>query len=413
MELKQAIYERRSVRVFQDKPVEKEKIEKIIDAAQWAPSACNKQEWRFIAVDDYEIKKQFVEKSGANKLIIKAPLAIVVIYNKSITVNKQSNFQSAAAATQNVLLRAHSLGIGSTWMTGLGNIEEISKTLSIPSDYEVVSVVMMGYPKEQNFVPKRKELNHILSYNKYNFSEGAYPTTYDPTKWSHELLKRFREDGLRATNPRENSFPFNLASESKKEIDVFSSNLNTDDNILEILSLAGTHTLRMMQAKNYKNYNLFELSSGPLDFTKHRFLNAKKEFDCDVKTGALDKLPYDDNTFDTILCFQKLETLPNLEILDEIKRILKPKGKLIVSFRNKTGLFGLYYWYNFIFKKEPVWNYGPFKPLGYFSLKKSLQKKFKINKQYGITPLFFIGKKVKGQASILSRLIVFELENND
>ena len=103
----ETIKKRRSVRSFKRKPVESFKIKKIIDAGQWAPSACNKQMWEFVVVKNKLIKNKLVE-FGAVRFMKDAPVVIYVLYPKKVNPERYANIQSASAAAQNMLL-----GLGS------------------------------------------------------------------------------------------------------------------------------------------------------------------------------------------------------------------------------------------------------------------------------------------------------------
>jgi len=408
MKLKQAIYNRRSVRIFQDKKVEAKKISQIIDAAQWAPSACNKQGWRFIAVSDKKIKEAIIRKAGSTYLIKKAPLVIFVLYQKHLTERKYSHVQSAAAAIQNLLLMAYSLGLGATWSTGLGKIEEIKKELKIPDNFQVIACVVLGYSREQPMTPQRKKIEEILSFDYFDFADSSYPFSYDIKKWSLKQIIRFREDSICATSPVENSYTFGRAKELEKEVGFISRGLSENEKILEIMPFAGTHTLSILRTKKFKNYHIFELSKQPIGFIKKRLLFNNFESIFESSVGHPVNLPYSNNSFDAVIIFQKLEMLPDLRILDEIFRILKPGGKFFFSFKNMTGLYGLYYWYKFrFFKQGQIWNYGPFVPLNYFKIRKILKEKFILKQEIGITPLFLINKTIFYPLSFLGRLVVF------
>lgn len=408
MDLKEAIYNRRSIRVFQDREVEPDKIRQLIDAAQWAPSACNKQGWRFIAVSDRNLKENIVFVSGATKLIKLAPLVIFVLYEKHLTENKSANIQSASAAIQNLLLSAHSLGLGGTWLTSLGKLDTIRGILKIPDGYEIIAGVILGYPKEKATAPARKRIEEILSFDCFNFKEGPYPFTYDVKKWPLNKIIKFREDSMRAASPLQSPFPFDKPQELEKEITEISQELPEVGKILEVLPFAGTHTVAMLKKKKFKNYHLFELSQQPIEFIKQRLANDVGE-PLIFTAGSVEKIPYQDNFFDAVLVFQKLEMLPDLRILDEIFRVLKPGGKFLLSFKNMTGLYGFYYWHRFrLFNREPIWNYGPFTPFNYFKIKKIIKERFDIKGETGITPLIFIGKTVGFPLSIIGRLVIFK-----
>ncbi len=409
MELKQAIYNRRSIRIFQDREVEPEKIRQIVNAAQWAPSACNKQGWRFIAVSNQEIKDNIVHMASANRLIGKAPLAIFVLYERHITESKQSHIQSASAGIQNLLLMAHSLGLGATWLTGIGGLDAIAKELKVPDTYQIIACVIVGYPKEQPLPPKRKNIEEILCFNSFNFADNPYPFTYNVKEWPIKQIIKFRQDALRAVSPTENRFSFGKPSETKKEVSFVTKHILENEKVLEIMPFAGSHTVAMLKNKKLQDLHIFELSQQPIEFVEKKLAHNQINLPINACYGKPEALPYQDNYFDTIVVFQKLEMLPDLRIIKELARILKPEGKLLISFKNMFGLYGLYYWYKFrLFNKDPIWNYGPFVPFNYFKIKKILKNNFIIKKEIGITPLIFIGKTIRHPLSFLGRLVMFK-----
>ena len=113
MDLFEAVRQRRSIRVFKDEAVPEELIEKIIEAAQWAPSACNSQEWRFIVIDNPEVKEKLLKETTAY-FVGRAPLLILVLYsNRTHNFEYKDHLLSAAMAIQNMQLAAHALGLGS------------------------------------------------------------------------------------------------------------------------------------------------------------------------------------------------------------------------------------------------------------------------------------------------------------
>ena len=103
---------RRSVRSYLDKPVEKEKVELLLRAAMQAPSARNQQPWHFVVVDDPETLRAIATVSRNMQMLNEAPLAILVLIDKENLTAPLMAPQDAAAATQNILLKAVDLGLG-------------------------------------------------------------------------------------------------------------------------------------------------------------------------------------------------------------------------------------------------------------------------------------------------------------
>lgn len=168
MDIFETIKKRRSVRVFENKPVPKEIIEKIIEAGANAPSNCNTQGWRFIVINKQEIKEKIYE-NGGTILIKNAPLGILVTYdNRTKNLEYKDYIQSAAAAMENMFLVATALGIGCCWINHLPTKRKVRKILNIPSHYSPIGYFMMGYSKkEPSPVARKYKLGEIMSYNEF------------------------------------------------------------------------------------------------------------------------------------------------------------------------------------------------------------------------------------------------------
>ena len=152
MSILDTIFTRRSIRKYQDKPVEKEKIEKLLQAAMAAPSAMNKKPWEFVVITNPETLKKIRSALMFGKH--NAPAAIVVCGNTALFRRvKQSEFwvQDCSAATQNILLAAVELGLGTVWL-GVHPIfnytKKISEFLGLPEHVTPLNVIYVGYPGE-------------------------------------------------------------------------------------------------------------------------------------------------------------------------------------------------------------------------------------------------------------------------
>lgn len=172
------IMTRTSIRVYQDKPVSEETIEQLLRAAMSAPSARNQQPWRFIVIKDKNTLKAISEKFDNIKMATKAPLAIVVCGDKKATSPGEGAeywVQDASAATENLLLAAHSLGLGAVWC-GIYPIQErvgqLKELLNIPDDIVPLNVVPIGYAAEDP-APKDKWKPEEIHYESWT---GTPPT---------------------------------------------------------------------------------------------------------------------------------------------------------------------------------------------------------------------------------------------
>lgn len=161
---------RTSIRDYEARPVEKEKIEKMLRAAMAAPTAMNKQPWHFVVVDQRNVLDALAGANPYAKMLKKAPLAIVVCGNTDKMIEGGGRdfwIQDASAATENLLLAAHAMGLGAVW-TGAYPSEErcisISKVLSLSDNLIPLNVIVVGYPAEQP-QPKQKFKEENVSYN--------------------------------------------------------------------------------------------------------------------------------------------------------------------------------------------------------------------------------------------------------
>ncbi len=172
MNLNEAIKSRRSIRFFQKKKVVRKVILKIIEAANYAPSACNRQDWHFIVIDNQKKLKRITEEGGAY-FIKDAPLAILVLY-KNITdnVEYQDYVQSAAAAIQNMHLKITSLGLGSCWVANLPHKNTLRKIFKIPFHYDPIALIVVGYPRfKAKTIPRLYALKEMISFNDFTESK--------------------------------------------------------------------------------------------------------------------------------------------------------------------------------------------------------------------------------------------------
>ena len=146
-----AIFERRSIRKYKNKPVEKELVKKLMAAAMAAPSAGNSQPWHFVVIEEREKLDRITEFHQYSQMLKEAPMAIVVCGD---TNNERYNkfwVQDCSAATQNILLEAHNVGLGTVWL-GIypidSHVSNLQKLLNLPDGIVPLAVIAVGYPDE-------------------------------------------------------------------------------------------------------------------------------------------------------------------------------------------------------------------------------------------------------------------------
>jgi nitroreductase len=156
-----SIFTRTSIRAFQNRPVEDEKIEQLLRAAMAAPSACNKQPWRFVVIKEERMRKAIAAQFHNIPMVEHAPVAIVVCGDMNHTMPEEGQaywIQDASAATENILLEAHDMGLGAVWC-GIYPIMErvaaLKKLLVMPEHIIPLNVIPLGYPAETK-TPKDK-----------------------------------------------------------------------------------------------------------------------------------------------------------------------------------------------------------------------------------------------------------------
>ncbi len=167
MECMEAIKGRRSIRKFKDLAVEKEKIEELLNAAQMAPSAGNLQARDFITVSNRIIKQKLAKAALGQSFIEQAPVVIIVVANierYSRIYKSRGEFyaiEDAAACIENLLLSAHSLGLGTCWV-GAFDENEVSELLKIPDKILPVAIIPVGYPDEKPSSPPRIAVSRLV-----------------------------------------------------------------------------------------------------------------------------------------------------------------------------------------------------------------------------------------------------------
>ena len=165
------IMTRTSIRQYKDQPVEQEKIDIMLKAAMAAPTAVNLQPWHFIVITDKQTIGLLSGKQPTN-----APLLIAMCGDTDKTSTPDGKMklpdfwvEDVSAATENLLLAAHALGLGAVW-TGvypaMERVAEVANVLNCPNNIVPVAVVRVGYPDESP-APKDKFKEENISYNKF------------------------------------------------------------------------------------------------------------------------------------------------------------------------------------------------------------------------------------------------------
>lgn len=164
METLKAILNRRSIRSYKSKKISKEKINKILKAAMYAPSAMNYQPWHFIVLSERKDIDQIFNINLHAEMVKQAPLAIIICGDLKVEINIDYLVQDCSAATQNALLEIHELGLGGVWISSYPNkdtIEGLRKYFGIPENIVPISIIALGYPAEEKENENRFNIEKI------------------------------------------------------------------------------------------------------------------------------------------------------------------------------------------------------------------------------------------------------------
>lgn len=168
MDVFEAIKGRRSVRSYASREVSDETVEKLIDAARWAPSAGNVQPWEFIIVRSLDIKRKLAAAALNQRFIEEASVVIVVCADEQRSARAYGSrgaslycIQDTAAAIQNIHLAAYALGLGTCWV-GAFREDQASQALRLPPYIRPVAIIPVGYPAEKPQPRPRRSLKEII-----------------------------------------------------------------------------------------------------------------------------------------------------------------------------------------------------------------------------------------------------------
>jgi nitroreductase len=176
----QLVSGRRSIRRYLPKPVEREKIAACLEAARLAPSAENSQSWRFLVIDDPELKTRFAQEAftgiyAMTKFAAEAPVLVLVLAKLDFRADRLAGriqdipffMIDIGIAGEHFVLQAEELGLGTCWI-GWFSVRKARKFFKIPRKYKIVSLLALGsYEKKPSREQKRKPLEEIAWFNKF------------------------------------------------------------------------------------------------------------------------------------------------------------------------------------------------------------------------------------------------------
>ncbi len=168
VDVMQAIAERRSVRSYANQPIEEAVLTEILESARLAPSASNRQDWRFVVVRDGETIAALATAAG-QPFIGTAPVVIAGVSLNPTRVMRcgvPAYAVDLAIAMTDITLAAVARGLGTCWI-GAFDQEEVKRILGIPGEHKVVELMPLGHPADQPGTKSRKALGEVVSYDRF------------------------------------------------------------------------------------------------------------------------------------------------------------------------------------------------------------------------------------------------------
>ena len=173
MDFKECLLTRRSIRNFTDETISEETIKEIVNAAIYAPSACNFAAWKYILFTKNTPNREVIK----NTIALKAPYGFLVCYRNDMYVTGRVRYdyiQSAAASVQNMLLYINSIGLGACWICDLPEDKEMKKAFSIPANFDIVCFVAFGYPQVNNESTEQQMKEHYGDIKSFRERKRRY-----------------------------------------------------------------------------------------------------------------------------------------------------------------------------------------------------------------------------------------------
>lgn len=369
-----ALYTRRSIRRFKSDAVARELVEQVLHAGIWAPSSCNYQMWDFVAVDDPAVN---AELAALSNQMANAPVNIVVAYGRDFSEEGWANIQSASAAIQNMSLAAHVLGLGTFWITQMGDRERVRETVGLPEDRLVIAVLALGWPKlAPRKGPKRRPLAHVAHFNHY--AGRAIPSSTKPADWPADLLAVYQRarvlNGLRHNKARAwevealVSALDALVPDGKQELAPGA----TAPRWLDVLPCTGIVTERLARERPGFRFDVVERTREVGEFVAQRVHPHGEVYGVEGAATGLAEPPA--GAFDVVSCLYRLEGLTpdaRARLLAACARWVKPGGSVFVGYVNRHSFHDTTEWLRsrrggprgveYVLAPDP--NVGPFETL--------------------------------------------------
>lgn len=173
MDVFEAISRRYSCRSYENRPIEREKLARVLEAARLAPSAKNLQDWRFVVVTDADTKTKLAEAACGQQFVATAAAVIVACSNSDhvMTCGQAIGPIDVSIALEHIALQAVAEGLATCWI-GAFYADKVRAILGIPEDIAVIELMTIGYPADKQRSPRREPIEKIVCYERWRFQTG-------------------------------------------------------------------------------------------------------------------------------------------------------------------------------------------------------------------------------------------------
>ena len=397
MDVYTCIKTRRSIRKYKNKKIPENLLKEILQVGLYAPSSCNQQMYYFINVEDEKIRER-LEKEAGFWLNKRLPHAIFVIADKRFGSELFANIQSAAGAIENILLYAHSMGLGGLWMCGVGDRGVIKKILNVSDRYHLVGCIGLGYPDESPPTPAKRHIDEIYFKNSYLEPNSRRS---NPDYWRYEQINSLAERSIYAHSP-EIGYKHLFKMQFQNELAYISKNLGKEN--LSVYEMSGTYLFELAARNPDKAFYSISPSEKIAEWLalRAKFLNLKN-----VKCVKAEINQIKNKTFDSVLLLELINRIPTkerIEILKSSRKLLKSESKIIMPVLNKFSLYG------FLFRKGVSRRFGPEISLGESEVRGLLKEaNLSINESVGFnllpSPKLFFKVGVPGKYTFLNAMM--------
>lgn len=369
---------RNSTRVYQDRPVPRPLVEKIIGDAIEAPTSCNRQLWHFIVVDDPAVKVRLNKESDAQQSYLHdAPVIIAIFYDTSLEPRNPCNTAQVTVgmATYGLLLAAEAEGLGAIYLGGIRNPKGACKALGVPPFWSNYGFVCLGYRADNPPAPIPRPVSSVISYNRYDLPEKRYHMDIRPHLWSLTQLADFRDKllwykGIAIDGKTLHVDPDARFSRKFHHLTVRAAQLaalHAQPVLLDFFSLNGDVLLQLVNAigPGKARFLAYDLTPGIGDFIAERFRRLYPALPYEyLQNPEPDKvrIPLEDGSVHVLTCYERLDQFEDpLPLLKEIRRVLHPGGTALIMVSGR--FYPHLYRYRRMRKKNYAlgrnWNRGP------------------------------------------------------